>query len=171
MVVVVSDTNVFVALFKCGLINKVFSDARVRVVIPTRIYEELTAANHRVSREFPELSTLIKDLLFNDNHGHPVDLSKFDYEVELTEPMALAAHYFLVEQATLDRGEMEAIPVAIQLSAVFVTCEVDAIAEYRGISAQNGSSAFLFEHYCEELERQQVINRGELELIMSAIRE
>jgi hypothetical protein len=48
MTIIVSDTNVFVALFKSGLLFKVFSSTRVAVKIPTKIYQELTQDPHRV---------------------------------------------------------------------------------------------------------------------------
>ena len=170
MNVVVSDTNVFVALFKCDLLFKVFNDSRVNIVIPTKLYEELTLSAHRVSREYPALSQLITTLVFNAHHGHSISLTVFDHR-QIDNTAAMSAHYYLEEQATLDRGEREAIPVTIHLSAIFVSCDAEAISEYDGLVERNGSSAYLFENYCENLKNDSVISQEDLQKILVAIRE
>jgi hypothetical protein len=170
MYVVVSDTNVFVALFKCGLLFKVFASSRVEVVIPTEVHEELTRHPHRVVREYPDLATLVTTLLRNPNHGHPIKLTLFDFK-SLDSIAGMEAHYTLEEDATLDAGERQAIPCAIHLSATFVSCEKAAIDEYEALEEKNGSAAALFSVYCESLLQSGIITRGELDQILHAISE
>lgn len=108
MIIVVSDTNVFVALHKCGLLITVFSNTRVQVSIPTEIYEELTGAAHRVSKEYPELSDQVRSFRHNLNHGQPITLDVRDHK-SIDDISAMTAFYQLDKEAALDKGEREAI--------------------------------------------------------------
>jgi predicted nucleic acid-binding protein len=172
MTIVISDTNVFVALFRCDLLFKVFSIGRVRVVIPTEIYNELTAGGRRVGREYPDLSALIIQLVSNPNHGHPISISVFNYNQGLDDTEAIECHYLLEEEASLDKGERQAIPLAIQLSATFVSCDAAAIDEYESrFDGKNGSSAHSFDKYCESLKEESIITQEELKAILVVLRQ
>ncbi len=170
MNIVVSDTNVFVALHKCDLLIAVFSNTRVQVSIPTEIYEELTGAAHRVSKEYPELSAQIRTFRHNPNHGQSISLEVRDHK-SIDDISAMTAFYELDREATLDRGEREAIPLAIQLSATFLSCDHDAVDEHLAIANRNNSTAAYFEDYCAGLKQQGIISASDLERILTAIRE
>lgn len=169
MKLIVSDTNVFIALHKCGLLFKVFSNQYIELIIPQEIYEELTHSSHRVSREYPNLSDLIQEIVHNPNHGRSILLKVSNLRYDLTDTIALAVYYQLEKDAFLDKGEREAIPLAIQLSAVFITCESDAISEFNDLPLKNNSTAFQFEPYCEDLYRKSAITKDELSKIRDAI--
>ncbi len=170
MIIVVSDTNVFVALHKCGLLITVFSNTRVQVSIPTEIYEELTGAAHRVSKEYPELSDQVRSFRHNLNHGQPITLDVRDHK-SIDDISAMTAFYQLDKEAALDKGEREAIPLAIQLSATFLSCDHDAVDEHLAIANKNNSTAAYFEDYCAGLVPQGIISARDLARILTAIRE
>ncbi len=170
MTVVVSDTNVFVALFKCELLLKVFSNTRVSLKIPNKIYEELTLPTHRVKREYPALSAQVINWVHNKNHNDTISLVVLNIQKDLVSPSALNVHYLLEEDASLDPGEREAIPLTIELSAVFVSCDSDAIKEYEDIQDKNGSTAFLFIEYCRNLLDQYMISQKDFDSIEAAIK-
>lgn len=169
MSLIVSDTNVFVALHKTNLLMKVFSNARVSVHIPFKIYEELTLARHRVYREYPQLSQLINNLVYNQSHGHPISLTMTKIQNSLFSMPALQAHCLLEEESSIGPGEMEAIPLSIELAGIFISCDADAMTEYQAIADKNGSSGFLFIEYCRNLIGQQVITQSEFNAIEIAI--
>jgi hypothetical protein len=169
MSIVISDTNVFVALYKANLLMKVFSIHHASIHIPLKVYEELTLNQHRVHREFPQLSQLITDLVYNPNHGHPITLSVHRIQNSLSDISALNAHYILEAESAIGAGEMEAIPLSIELSGIFLSSDTDAMDEYHSIQNRNNSTGFLFVDYCKRLKSQGDITQAELADIITAI--
>lgn len=169
MTLVVSDTNVFIALFKCGLLLKVFSKNRVLLKIPNKVFQELTVLPHRVKREYPALSTQVINWVHNLNHTDSISIEVVNIEKDLSSIAALQAHYLLEADSSLDKGEREAIPLTIELGAVFVSCDSDALEEYEGIKEKNGSTAFLFLEYCRQLLDKSILSQSEFDNIKQAI--
>ncbi len=118
MILIVSDANVFVALFRASLLNKVFHKSLIEVEIPTKIFQELTQRPHRIEREYPELAELINQLAYNPNNTHPITLRVIQYGDGFDTP-ALEAHYKLEKDAAINEGERQAIPLAIQNPQLF----------------------------------------------------
>jgi hypothetical protein len=148
---------------------KVFCNAHVSVHIPFKIYEELTLPRHRVYREYPQLSQLINNLVYNQSHGHPISLTMTKIQNSIYSIPALQAHCLLEDESSIGPGEMEAIPLSIELSGIFISCDADAMAEYQSIADKNGSSGFLFIDYCRSLISQGIINHSEFSAIEIAV--
>lgn len=166
--IVVSDTNVFIALFRGNLLSKIFASVRVTVLIPEEIYRELTQ-NYRVTTEYPGLATLVTSLRHNPQHGLGVTLQVSEIETSLVNTLALETYLELKEDASLDRGEIEAIPLAIEHSALFLSCDADALDEFNALVQSNGSSAQHLMDYCQVLVAQGVITKKDFQDIEAII--
>lgn len=169
MELIVSDTNVFVALFRCNLLTKVFHNSRVEVRIPSKIYEELTNQGHRIKREYPDLSDLITQLVHNSEHGYPISLTVVNVARDITDVLAVQAYCELTEEPTLDPGELEAIPLAVSLSATFISCDNQAVIEHQGLTQKNNSSGLYLVDYCSQLLDKGIISQREYNAISTAI--
>lgn len=169
MTIVVSDTNVFIALFRCDLLSKVFASSRIEVLIPQKIYEELTLTTHRTQREYPDLSIIINQCVHNANHGYGINLKVYNIQTDIHNTAAISAHFRLEEDAVIDKGEREAIPLAIEFSAIFISCDSQAVDEHVAIADKNNSNAQHFAEYCEFLKNNEIISSAEYDSILNIL--
>lgn len=138
-------------------------------MIPQKIYEELTLAAHRTQREHPDLSILITECVHNPNHSHGITLKVYNIQTDINDPAAMSAHFQLEEDAVIDKGEREAIPLAIEFSATFLSCDSQAIDEHIAITNKNNSTAQHFSDYCKFLKNTRFITPTEYAIILNIL--
>lgn len=80
MELVVADSNIFVYFFRADLLEKILTHQKLVLRITGIVFKELTAGM-RISREYPELSQIIKDAINNPKTAY--NLSKVDVNIEI----------------------------------------------------------------------------------------
>ncbi|MCM2349688.1 MAG: hypothetical protein NDI69_06685 [Bacteriovoracaceae bacterium] len=147
MKIVVTDTNVFVVFFRCDLLSVLLTSQLVEINIPQEILKELTTAGKRVPREYPNLVPIINGACHGNGGYQGMRILVKDVNVDIVDVDALGALINLQDDSDLDDGEIEAIPLAIELKADFVSGDEGAVAElneqYSGLGAV-GKSVDIF---------------------------
>lgn len=156
MEIIVADANVFVYLLLCKLLNKFLSTEAYQVKISTAVYYEITSKNKRISREYPELRELILNCV---NNRSSTRLELINTSQCVSNIFALKIYYELSESGELDLGEIESIPLAIELEARFLSNDADAIEIANDIIEGLGVE---FLSFCEEMHAKKIINPHEL---------
>lgn len=159
MEVIISDANVFVYFYICKLLTKFLSNKKYQIKVTAGVYQEITDKNRRISREYPELRQIILDS--SNNHASATHLEKININ-KITDPFAMKTYYELFERAELDLGEIESIPLSIELGARFLSNDNDAIKEANEIKSGLGIS---FKDFCKELYKNEIISKADLSAI------
>lgn len=147
MKIVVTDTNVFVVFYKCDLLAVLLTSQQIEINIPREILKELTTAGKRVHREYPNLVPIINGACYGNGGYQGMKILVKDVSVDIVDVDALGALVNLRDDSDLDDGEIEAIPLAIELKADFVSGDEGAVNElneqYSGLGAV-GKSIYTF---------------------------
>lgn len=160
MEVIVADANIFVYFHICNLLTKFLSCKNYRVKIAEAVYLEITDKNKRISREYPELRQII--LNSSNNHSSGTSFQRININEHIHNLNAIKIYYELKENGELDLGEIESIPLSIELNARFLSNDLDAIAIANVI--QSGL-AITFLDFCFELFKNEIISQKELSTI------
>lgn len=79
---------------------------------------------------------------------------------------AMEIYYELDDQGVLDAGEIESIPLAFHLGAIFVSNDMEAVSVANEIGQRFGKDiARSFTDFCAQLLDENIIHRSELQLI------
>lgn len=157
MEVVVADANIFVYLFLCNLLNKVLLSDKFRIKIVEAVFQEITDVKRRISRDYPELRKAILEL--THNHASEVVLERINMNTYIKNILPMQTYYELEERGELDLGEIESIPLAMELNGKFLSNDYDAIREANNIQPGLG---LLFSTFMNDLFQKNIINRNEL---------
>jgi len=165
MEIVVADANIFVYFFITGLINKILNSSDLNIKITQTVYRELTN-NYRITTEYPMLSEIIINAVHNINASN--NLECIDFNTRELNVDALNIYYHLDNRGNLDPGELDSIPLAYDLNAIFVTNDNDAIVTANEVAQNFGRMtplAISFLIFCENLLERNIIDKNELERI------
>lgn len=164
MEIIVADANIFVYLHLCDLLKKFLSNNKYRVTVASAVYFEITDKNKRISREYPELRKLILDS--NNNHSSPTTLDHVLTNQGINNIFAMHIYYDLNDKGELDLGEIESIPLSIELNARFLSNDIEAIKVANTMQAGLG---IVFLEFCIELFNHGIIFQEELESIQELL--
>lgn len=169
MRLIVADANIFALLHQVGLLNVLFSNQWLEVYVTQEVFDELTNNTRRIAREYPELPDLVRKAVFTAPQDpkdgiNVIEIDSYELSIE-----SLAVYYILDEQAVLDRGEIESIPLAIHLSATFVSSDEDAITTMNEFANDNVSAATL-EEFVNELFEQRIISKEDLKKALDTLK-
>ena len=156
MDIVVADANIFVYLFRCQLLSKLLSNNLHKVIITEAVFDELTNTSKRISREHPTLRQNILSSVHNTTNTDKLQIVSID---EMTDLSAVKIYYDLEESGELDRGEIESIPLTLDLDGIFVSHDSDAIEIANEIKQGLG---VLFLDFCTELMERQIFSQQDL---------
>ena len=156
MDIVVADANIFVYLFRCQLLSKLLSNDLHKVVITDAVFDELTNTSKRISREHPTLRQNILSSVHNTKNSDKLQIISID---AMTDLNAVKIYYELEESGELDLGEIESIPLTLDLDGIFVSHDADAIEIANQIKQGLG---VLFLSFCKELVDRQIFSTENL---------
>lgn len=162
MKAVVTDSNVFVVFFRCDLLIRLLSTTSLEIHIPLEIYKELTEAGRRIPREYYGIPSIITQA----THGFPnpqnTKIILTDVRENVNDVNAIEALFKLIDDNDLDLGEIEAIPLAIELKSAFVSNDEEAINELNNTYRNSGAVGKITVQFLEELKDLNVITSEEL---------
>lgn len=161
MEIVVADANIFVYFFRCELLNIFLSNQQYKIKIAKAVLNEITEQGRRISREYPALCKIIKEAAHNVSVSKKLEVVDID-SLEMNFH-ALEVYYQLSDAGELDRGEIDSIPLALELNGRFISNDADAVTVANEIKPGLGVG---FVDFCKEMERKCVFNIDELNAII-----
>ncbi|MCK5344247.1 MAG: hypothetical protein KAR20_12625 [Candidatus Heimdallarchaeota archaeon] len=164
--IVISDANVIVYLWKGNLLGKVLNS--VEIAITNKIFNELTKAadNHTIPRDYPVLVGLIRDHRYNHTINPSIEVIDIN-ELEITIERHLQLHTEIFENKYVDDGELEGIFLSIVKNINFVTADPGAIEYYNEHLEHNANAkAESFEEFLNELEAKSVLSKQEITTLL-----
>lgn len=164
MELIVADANIFVYLFRCNLHITFLSNEFYSIKITRAVANELTDTNKRIAREHPDLRRFINDAIHNTTN---VTLEVFDINQHIQNPESLFCYYHLSEEAELDAGEIESIPLALELNARFLSNDIDAIDKANKF--RNNLAIQFQNDFCHEMLGKQIITDHDFKLIQEIL--
>lgn len=160
MEIIIADANIFVYLFNCNLLNTFLSNEIYTIKISKAVFNEITNPNKRIARDFPELRKIILDSRHNKLLQKTLDV--VDIQQAMEDLFAISIYYELEHNGELDIGEIESIPLAIELKGRFISNDDDAIQMANKIQQGLGVE---FMPFCEEINKKGIISKQELLII------
>ncbi len=169
MKIVVTDSNVFSLFFECDLLIKLMSSNTIEIYIPEKIYKEITDTAHRIPREYPGIPPLIQQARYG--HGNSLGTRIFvkDVRTFVTNPNAVNAYAALEKQKDINPGEREAIPLAIELQADFISNDSPAVKELNTTYSGLGSIGKNIDLFIDDLEVIQTLTKPECTILRKAL--
>lgn len=167
MEIVVADANIFVYLFRCGIIKKFLSNKQYQIIITQEVLDEITNKNRRISRdrENQGLSEVINRAIHNQNLSE--DLQVINIRLHEFNLEALGVYNRLSDDGELDAGEIESIPLAFDLQGRFLSNDTDAIIAANEMRPGLG---IYFQDFCKELLQLHIIEQSDLDAIIRLLK-
>ncbi len=125
MEIIVADANIFVYYYLCNLLARFLSNQKYQIKIANAVFLEITDNARRISREYPRLRKVILDSI--NNHASSTTLEHVITNQRINNIFAMQVFYELQDSGELDLGEIESIPLSIELNARFLSNDIDAI--------------------------------------------
>lgn len=164
--IVVTDANVFVIFHQCSLLHVLIDSKHLEIYIPEEVFNEVTDNKRRIYREFYDLS----EALIKARFGSPTQIIVKNVATDITDINALGVLIELIEDSDLNKGEIEAIPLAIDIKADFISGDEDAIYELNSTYAKMGSVGKSIEVFINELKQQQIIGLDDFKKLISLLK-
>ncbi|MCK5882811.1 MAG: hypothetical protein KAG61_03920 [Bacteriovoracaceae bacterium] len=155
---IISDAQVFVFLILSETFEKVFSQDRITVYVPTGVVEEIKTG--LISRKYPDVKKQFCDTLYNKSNGL-IDLQELTIDSVVDDNVM--KYYFELEKACfLDDGEREGVVLALQHKIPFLSDDDEAIEE----CVEQDILNTYFIDYIELLKNESIVTQDEYNKII-----
>lgn len=166
MRIVVTDSNVFVLFFECALLEALLSSTQIEIYIPEKVFQEVTDVNeHRIPNEYPGIPPILQKARHGHGNQENLRIVVKNIQEDIQSPTAIEAYFELEKQTDIDKGEREAIPLAIDLQADFISNDESAVEELNRTYAGSGATGKNIEKFIDELETCGVFSNADCKIL------